>query len=161
MSEIDNKDQLEEQFISSQAFHQTPGEHVREITVGEQFEPQIIESFDPVTQESYRLLPATIHTKIHKKNGTEEQRTSCTTRAAKHWSLDLLLTDSRARDESSQQHNLANKNCSCIPRLVSKRRVHLWPSKSYAHRQEVHRGREPRQPGRCRSHEEQNKSDRN
>jgi hypothetical protein len=30
--------------------------------VRERFEPQNLESFDPVTQELCRLLPATIHT---------------------------------------------------------------------------------------------------
>jgi hypothetical protein len=55
MYEIDDKNQIEEQFISSQAFHRTPGGHIQEITAGEQFEPRILESFDPATQELYRL----------------------------------------------------------------------------------------------------------
>jgi hypothetical protein len=54
MNEIDDKNQIEEQFISSHVFHRTPGESVRETTAGEQFEPQNLESFDPVTQELYR-----------------------------------------------------------------------------------------------------------
>jgi hypothetical protein len=54
MNEIDDKNQIEEQFISSHAFHRTPGESVRETTAGEQFEPQNLESFDPMTQELYR-----------------------------------------------------------------------------------------------------------
>jgi hypothetical protein len=62
--EIDNKNQIEEQFISSQAFHQTLGGRIWEITVGERFEPRNLESFDPVTQERYQLLPATIHTNL-------------------------------------------------------------------------------------------------
>jgi hypothetical protein len=33
--EIDDKNQLKKQFISSQAFHRTPGERVRETTAGE------------------------------------------------------------------------------------------------------------------------------
>jgi hypothetical protein len=49
--EIGGKNQIEEQIISSQAFHQTSGGCVREITVGERFEPRVLESFDPVTQE--------------------------------------------------------------------------------------------------------------
>jgi hypothetical protein len=56
------KNRVKKQFISSQAFYRTPGGHVREITAGEQFEPRILKSFDPVTQELYRLLPATIDT---------------------------------------------------------------------------------------------------
>jgi hypothetical protein len=53
--EIDDKNQLEKQFISSQVFHRTPGGRVQKITVREQFEPQNLESFDPVTQDLYRL----------------------------------------------------------------------------------------------------------
>jgi hypothetical protein len=54
MSEIDNKNQIEEQFISSAAFLRTSGGHVREITAEVQFRLRIIESFDPATQERYR-----------------------------------------------------------------------------------------------------------
>jgi hypothetical protein len=45
-----------------------PLRHFTEQLVGERFEPRILESFDPVTQELYRHLPATIHTEIHPKN---------------------------------------------------------------------------------------------
>jgi hypothetical protein len=61
-SEIDDKNWIKEQFIFSQAFHRTPGQRVRGITTEERFEPRILESFDPTTQESNRLHPATIHT---------------------------------------------------------------------------------------------------
>jgi hypothetical protein len=40
------------QYISSQSFHRTISRCVREITMGEQLEPRILESFDPMT-ESY------------------------------------------------------------------------------------------------------------
>jgi hypothetical protein len=50
-SEINDKNQIEKRFISSQAFHRTSGGHVREITAGERFEPRILKSFDPATQE--------------------------------------------------------------------------------------------------------------
>jgi hypothetical protein len=63
-SEIDKKNWIEEQFISSQAFHRTPGERVWETTAGEQFKPRILESFDPVTQVKDRQSSATIHTRI-------------------------------------------------------------------------------------------------
>jgi hypothetical protein len=53
LCEINDRNQLEKQFISSQAFHQTPGGHVQEITTGERFEPRIIESFNLVIQEQY------------------------------------------------------------------------------------------------------------
>jgi hypothetical protein len=60
--EIDDKNWIEEQFISSQAFHRTPAGHIQKITAGERFEPRILESFDPITQELYRHLPTIIHT---------------------------------------------------------------------------------------------------
>jgi hypothetical protein len=50
MSKIDDKNRIEEQFIFSQAFHGTPGGHVRKTTTREQFEPRILESFDTVTK---------------------------------------------------------------------------------------------------------------
>jgi hypothetical protein len=53
MCKIDNKNRMEEQFVSSQVFHRTTGRRVREITAREQFETRILESFDPVTQELY------------------------------------------------------------------------------------------------------------
>jgi hypothetical protein len=53
--EINDKNRLKKQFISSQIFHQTPHERVQKITVKEQFELRILESFDPVTQELYRI----------------------------------------------------------------------------------------------------------
>jgi hypothetical protein len=53
--------------MSTQAFHRTAGGRVRETTAGEQFEQRILESFDPMTQELYQLLPAMIHTKNHTK----------------------------------------------------------------------------------------------
>jgi hypothetical protein len=53
MCEINNKNQIEKQFISSQAFHRTAGGRVQKITAGERFEPRILESFDPATQEQY------------------------------------------------------------------------------------------------------------
>jgi hypothetical protein len=68
MCEINDKNWFKEQYISSQAFHRTPGERVREITAGEQLKPQILESFNPVTREQYQLPPATIHTKITPKS---------------------------------------------------------------------------------------------
>jgi hypothetical protein len=68
MCNIDDKNRVKEQYISSQAFHRTPGGRVGEITAGEQFEARILESFDPVTQELYRLRePARIHTQHPQK----------------------------------------------------------------------------------------------
>jgi hypothetical protein len=66
-SEIDDKNRIEKQFTSSQTFHRTSGGRIWEITARERFEPRILESFGPVTQELYRLLPTTIPTKIHTK----------------------------------------------------------------------------------------------
>jgi hypothetical protein len=52
--EIDDKNRLEKQFISCQAFHRTPGGRVQETTAGERFIPQILKTFDPVAQEHYQ-----------------------------------------------------------------------------------------------------------
>jgi hypothetical protein len=71
-SEVDGKNRIEEQFISSHAFHQTAGERVREITAREQFKPRILDSFDPTTQEVYRELPST-QKFIHKQLGQEKR----------------------------------------------------------------------------------------
>jgi hypothetical protein len=54
MSEINDKNQIKNRFISSQTFHRTPDERVQKITTGVQFEPQNLESFDPMTQPYYR-----------------------------------------------------------------------------------------------------------
>jgi hypothetical protein len=45
MCKIEDKNLIEEQFIPSEAFHQTHGGHVRETTTEEQFEPQNLELF--------------------------------------------------------------------------------------------------------------------
>jgi hypothetical protein len=52
--EIDDRNQLEKYFISSQAFHRTTSGRVREITAGERFESQILESFGSVTRDQDR-----------------------------------------------------------------------------------------------------------
>jgi hypothetical protein len=83
MSKIDDKNRIEEQFIFSQAFHGTPGGHVRETTTREQFEPRILESFDTVTQELHQQLPAMIHknsdnTNTEKNEVENEQKTGAT-----------------------------------------------------------------------------------
>jgi phosphotransferase system IIB component len=49
--EIDDENQINEQYISSQEFHQTASGRVQKIIVGEQFKPRILGSFDPVTQD--------------------------------------------------------------------------------------------------------------
>jgi hypothetical protein len=41
--------------MSSQIFHRTPDGRIQEITAGEQLEPRILESFDPVTQDKPAL----------------------------------------------------------------------------------------------------------
>jgi hypothetical protein len=66
--EIDDKNWIKKQFISSQTFHRTPDERVRKTTAEEQFEPQNLESFDPATQKLYRFHPTTIHTQEQEKN---------------------------------------------------------------------------------------------
>jgi hypothetical protein len=76
--------------MSSQIFHQTPGGHVWEITVGVQFGLENLESFDPATQELYRLLPVMIHDNpmIQKAEKIEVTPGS----RAKHWSCYELKT---------------------------------------------------------------------
>jgi hypothetical protein len=49
--EIDDKNRINEQFISSQAFHRTPDGRVREITMGLQFILENLKIFYPVAQE--------------------------------------------------------------------------------------------------------------
>jgi hypothetical protein len=44
------------------------GGRFRKITAKKQFVPRNIESFNPVTQELHRLLPAMIHTRTLQKN---------------------------------------------------------------------------------------------
>jgi hypothetical protein len=45
------RDSTQKQFISSQAFHRTLGERVRETAAGEQSRPQIFETLDTVAQQ--------------------------------------------------------------------------------------------------------------
>jgi hypothetical protein len=61
-SKTDDKNQIKNRFISSQAFQRTTGGHVQEITAGEQLERENLKLFDPIAQEIHRLHPATIHT---------------------------------------------------------------------------------------------------
>jgi hypothetical protein len=56
---IDNENRLEEQFISSQAFHRTLGGRVREITARVHLRLRKLELFDPVAQDQHRLTPET------------------------------------------------------------------------------------------------------
>jgi hypothetical protein len=51
MCKIDDENRIEEQFISSYAFHRTPGGRVREIIAGVQFKVENLELFDPAAQE--------------------------------------------------------------------------------------------------------------
>jgi hypothetical protein len=55
-SEIENENRIEKQFLYSQPFHRTPGGRIQEITAGEQFKLENLESFDPATQSHW--LPA-------------------------------------------------------------------------------------------------------
>jgi hypothetical protein len=61
--EIDNKKtRLRNSFISSQAFHRTLGGRVRETAAGEQFRPQILETFNTVARDTTGDHLQTIHT---------------------------------------------------------------------------------------------------
>jgi hypothetical protein len=96
-SEIDNKNQLEEHFISSQAFYRTPGGHVREIIVGEQFEPQILKLFNPVAQESNWASPATNPTQL----ANPKPKISGTNQAAPKncWTENLTAPKTKSRNK--------------------------------------------------------------
>jgi phosphoribulokinase len=50
-SEIDDKNQIKKQFMSSQAFHRITGRRIQKITAEERFKSRTLESFEPVTQE--------------------------------------------------------------------------------------------------------------
>jgi hypothetical protein len=69
LSETDDKNQIKNRFISSQAFHRTPGGRVRKITTGEQFESRKLEFFDPVTREQYQFAPVKNHTLTKDRQG--------------------------------------------------------------------------------------------
>jgi hypothetical protein len=63
---IDDKNQIKNQFISSQTFHQTLCVRELENTVRAQFELEELESFDLTTQEQYQdehLQESSIHWK--------------------------------------------------------------------------------------------------
>jgi hypothetical protein len=51
MCEINDKNQIREQFISSQTFHRIPGERFQKITAGERFGLVKLEPFVLVAQE--------------------------------------------------------------------------------------------------------------
>jgi hypothetical protein len=51
-SEIDDENQIKNSLYPHKDI--SPSGRVREITAEERFEPRILESFDPVTQELYR-----------------------------------------------------------------------------------------------------------
>jgi hypothetical protein len=53
-SEIDDENRIEKQFMSSQAFHRTPGRRIRETTAEERFESRNLELFNSVDQEHDR-----------------------------------------------------------------------------------------------------------
>jgi hypothetical protein len=57
--EVGNKNQLEKQYMPSEAFHRTTDGRVREITARVQFEPLNLESFDPVTHPPARIQTQT------------------------------------------------------------------------------------------------------
>jgi hypothetical protein len=61
--ETDNKNSTQKQFISSRVFHRTLGGHVRETAAGEQFRPQILETFDTVARGTTGDHLQTIYTR--------------------------------------------------------------------------------------------------
>jgi hypothetical protein len=59
------KNQIKNQFMSSQTFHRTSCGCVRETTIWERLRLKNLELFNPVAQESHRLQPVTIQITIH------------------------------------------------------------------------------------------------
>jgi hypothetical protein len=69
--------------------------------VEEQFKTRILESFDPMTQEVYRELPAMIRTEIHTQTGmTRKQSTEPATRPTSQDKNRLQLTTTRSQDKT-------------------------------------------------------------
>jgi hypothetical protein len=81
-SKIDDKNQIEEQFISSYAFHRTTGGRVRETPVGEHLELENLELFDAVAQDktSFVLQQSTSNQKMKLMNNTMKGR-NCRTKS--------------------------------------------------------------------------------
>jgi hypothetical protein len=77
--EIDDKNRIEEQLISSQTFYRTTSGRVQKITTKKQFKSRILESFGPATQEIYRHLSAT-----RKVKSTENRTSSSDQRYESH-----------------------------------------------------------------------------
>jgi hypothetical protein len=100
----------QKQFISSQAFHRTPGGRVRETTAGERFRPRILELFDPAAQETYQyeLLQQFVHTNSRaNKNhaGNREHFTGWSNEETKELGTACLAAnDGQHRVLSSRRH---------------------------------------------------------
>jgi hypothetical protein len=73
------------EFKSSHAFHRTTYGHKFKNEVGDQFVLENHESFDPVTQELYRYLPAITRTKSDNTNGGESPGDTCTREPHRAW----------------------------------------------------------------------------
>jgi hypothetical protein len=69
----------------------------------ERFNPRILESFDPVTRELYRYVPATIHTEIHAKVKAFEERLGSTTNNWKQ-QVACLFSEHRRTNEPEHPH---------------------------------------------------------
>jgi hypothetical protein len=74
MCEINDKNWVKEQYISSQVFHRIPGVRIQKIIVGEQIESLTLESFDLVTQEYNReeFLQQSTHKNFKAKSIIDE-----------------------------------------------------------------------------------------
>jgi hypothetical protein len=101
MCEINNKNRIGEQFISSQVFHRTPDGHVRKITAEEQFKPRILKSFDLVNQELYQHLPATIHTQSVDYHIAEEELGQRTTHVGREGQLETRTRSGKRTEGKS------------------------------------------------------------
>jgi hypothetical protein len=87
MSKIDDKNQIEKQFMSSQAFHRTPGARELENAVWVQFSLENLESFEPVTQDQCRDVFLQQSIQKTKRNCTRQTSNQAAARKT------VLLTD--------------------------------------------------------------------
>jgi hypothetical protein len=95
-SEIDNENQIKEQFKSLLIFHRTPDERIQKITMVERFEPKTLDLFDPVLK--INTLRASQLTQENYDGGATIEEACKTQRQTKPNSQAGTNTDRRARE---------------------------------------------------------------
>jgi hypothetical protein len=97
-SEIDNENQIKEQFKSLLSFHRTPDKRIQKIIMIEQFEPKTLDLFDPVLKINTSHLRASQLTQENYDGGTTIEEACKTQRQTKPNSQARTNTDRRARE---------------------------------------------------------------